>query len=268
MRESPRTFESRKKVYTSRLQKGGAVLEDMRVLVRGWSGNREEGNSDDQLILQNVLGKTTRARAKDVYRRAYKPRFLKGDPPEAWKFIRLLEDREIESVVLTPIYYWVTARSEPILYDFVADFVMDRSMSHDPRVRIEEVAGWISRRLKERDQEWTETVTLKVARGMLAALRDFGVLEGKAKKKVAPIYLPTESFVYLAYLLHGLGSDGFGLVSHPDWKLYLLSSQAVERMFLEAHQDHLLRFEAAGRVCRIEFPARTPEGMADVIAKR
>jgi len=257
-----------KQKYTTRLQKGGAVLEDMRALVRGWSGHAEGGKPDHQLILQNVLGKTTRARARDVYQRAFVPRLMKGDPPEAWKLIRPLEDREVDSVVVTPLYYWVTARSEPILYDFVVDFVMARSKSYDPSVRIEELTAWINSRLKERGQEWTETVTLKVARGMLAALRDFGILEGKVKKKVAPIYLPTESFVYLGYVLHELGSDGFGLVNHPDWRLFLLSSQAVERMFLDAHQDHFLRFEAAGRVCRIEFPAKTFEEMADVIAKR
>ncbi len=261
-----KTPNNQKRTYTTRLQKGGAVIEDMRVFVRGRCDEGDDGASDNEHMLQNVLGKTTRVRAKDVYCRAFVPRFVNGDPRDAWKLTRPLEDREVASEVLTPLYYWVTARAEPILYDFVADFVLDRSKSHDPGVRVDETTQWITGKLKERKQAWSETVRIKMARGMLAALRDFGILEGKIKKRVAPVYLPVESFAYLAFLLHTLGSDGASLVNHPDWRLHLLSPQAVERMFLDADQNHLLKFEAAGRVYRIEFPAETPEEMADVIS--
>lgn len=112
-----------KRICTSRLQKGGALLEDMRFLVRAW----EEGSPDEQrerLVVENILGKKTRARAIDVYRLAFSQRFIKGDPPEAWKILRPLEDREVPVEILRPVYYWLTARSEPLLYDFVSEEIL------------------------------------------------------------------------------------------------------------------------------------------------
>jgi len=253
--------------YTSRLQKGGALLEDMRLLVRNWDGvSRDEQRQ--LVIAENSLGKTTRARAVDTFIRAFAPRFLDGDPPQAWRLVRLLEDLCLPVETLKPVYYWITARSEPLLYRYVTDELFEQAKGIDPSVRVEETARWIRNKLYEYGQQWTETVTMKTARGLLAALRDFGILEGKARKRIAPMYLPVESFAYIAFALHELRFSGESLVKHRDWQLFLMGTTAVERMFLDAHQRHLLSYEAAGSIYRIDFPDHTIEGMANVIAGR
>ena len=55
---------------------------------------------------------------------------------------------------------------------------------------------------------WSDTVCNRVARNVLTTLRDFHILEGKVKKNIAPVYLPIESFVYIAYLLNREFSRG------------------------------------------------------------
>lgn len=251
--------------YRSYLQKGGALLEDMRTLVQSWNPAAPD-KQKALVIADNILGKHTRARTYDTYRCAFVPRFLQGDPPEAWRIVRPLEDRHLTTEVLRPIYYWVTARSERVLYDFVTDELWARNRNPNCVVSTRHAVDWIKVKLAEQKRTWTPSVTQKVARGMLAALRDFGILEGAAHKRIAAAYLPVESFAYLAFVLHRLGSSGKQLVNHTDWRLFLLAPNAVERFFLEAHQRKLLSFAAAGTTVRIEFPATTLEEMADVIA--
>ena len=43
------------------------------------------------------------------------------------------------------------------------------------------------------------------------------------------------------------------MIDHEDWKLFLLDSSAVERLFLEAHQYGYLTYNAAGSLVRIDF---------------
>jgi hypothetical protein len=93
-----------------------------------------------------------------------------------------LEDREASVEVLRPVYFWITARSEPLLYDFTSEEILSKNRSQDLSVRVDETAQWIRKRLLKHDQVWTDTVITKVARGLLAALRDFGILEGTASK--------------------------------------------------------------------------------------
>jgi hypothetical protein len=259
--------KSQRKAYTSRLQKGGALLEDMRLLVRSWHDGGQAGQRE-RIIAENVLSKRTRARAQDVYQEAFVPRFIKGNPSKAWKIVRALEDQELSLEILKPIYYWITARSDPLLYGFVADEILAKSKSHDLSIRIDETKTWIKGKLTAQDQSWSQAVTIRVAQGLLAALRDFGILEGATKKRIAPVYLPIESFAYLAFCLYELGSSGERLIQHRDWRLFLMEPRAIDRLFLDAHQNRLLHYEAAGKIYRIEFFAQNTEEMANVIAGR
>ena len=267
-RKSQKDSNLSHKAYTSRLQKGGALLEDMRLLVRSWTEEASWDEQRQQIILENVLGKKTKIRSNHIYGYTFSQRFLRGDPPEAWKIARPLEEREILIEILRPVYYWITARSEPLLYDFVIDEIVARGKSPDLSIRVNETKNWINSKLSEQGQSWSQAVTTRVACGLLAALRDFGILEGASKKKIAPVYLPVESFAYLAFVIHKLGSSGERLIKHPDWKLFLMGPPVVESLFLDAHQNRFLHYEAAGKIYRIEFFAQNLEEMADAIAGR
>ena len=47
-----------------------------------------------------------------------------------------------------------------------------------------------------------------------------------------------------------------------------MSPPVVERLFLDAHQNKLLTYQAAGKIHRIEFYANNLEEMANVISGR
>src|SRR5688572_388644 len=100
-----KTIDNRSGPYNTRMQKGGALLDDMRLLVRSWN----DGDATDSVDVRTVLGKKTLARAKDTIVRAFVPRFLHGNPPDAWRIVRCLEDRDADLEILRPIYYWITA---------------------------------------------------------------------------------------------------------------------------------------------------------------
>ena len=248
-------------LYNTRIQKGGALLDDMRMLIRSWDGE----SAGTKAEVRRLLGKKTLARSQDTIVRAFAPRFLKGDPPNAWKIPRLLEDRNADPEILRPVYYWITARSDRLLYEFVTEEVIHLTSSGNGSVRIEETVTWIRNHIKKTGQEWSSTVTLKVGRGIHAALRDFNILEGGSKKRIAPVHLPIEAFGYIAFWLGRLGHGGENLVRHPDWGLFLLTPKNVERLMLQAHQQNLLSFQSAGRIYRVDFPTDDPGDYADVL---
>jgi hypothetical protein len=84
---SPTSFS-----YHSRLQKGGALLDDMRLLVRSWDASASPFTATGR---QSILGEMTRSRSRDTIVRAFAPRFLNRDPPAVWRIVRCLEDRNV-----------------------------------------------------------------------------------------------------------------------------------------------------------------------------
>jgi hypothetical protein len=248
---------------TSRLQKGGALLSDMRQMVGLWS--EDLAQTDPVPLLARSLPKTTMARVKDTFTRAFRPRFISGNPPGSWRMARALEDLHANLEVVRPFYYWITARAEPALYGFVTDLVYERARSAQSMIRIEEAIGWLDHQLRLIGKAWTPTVIKKVARGMMAALRDFGILEGAVRKRIAAVNLCPEAFALIAFCLHDMGATGRDLVRHPDWRLFLLVEAEVERLLMECHQHGWLKFEAAGDLRRTEFPSTAFKEYAHVV---
>lgn len=258
MKNKPST--NRRLFLTSRLQKGGALLSDMRQMVAIWSD--ELSGKDPLPVLARSLSKTTLARVKDTFVRAFRPRYISGNPPEAWRLARVLENMNADLHAVRPFHYWITARSEPPLYGFVSEVVYSRSRSPERDIRVEEAMSWLNHQLNLAGKSWTPTVLKKVARGIMAALRDFGILEGAARKKVASVNLSPQAFAVIAFCLHDMGVTGRNLVQHTDWRLFLLDRTGVEHLFLECHQHGWLKFESAGNLWRTEFPEVTFEEYA------
>ncbi len=252
--------------FTSRLAKGGALLPDMRLLVSNWSEELTRANSPKSV--RGILSKMTLARGRDTYTRAFRPRFIHGSPPDAWKLARILETLNTDVDIIRPFYYWITARGEPLLYSFVTEEVFHRAGHADREIRIGEVINWISRKLHGTEKEWTPTVQRKVARGLLAALRDFGILNGAVRKYIAPFHLPLEAFALIGFCLNDLKVIGRDMIRHRDWKLFLLRESNVERLYMECHQHNWLRYQVAGGLYRLEFPNNTFEEYARAVLAR
>jgi hypothetical protein len=250
-------------VYNTRIQKGGALIDEMRQLVRAWQDAPLE-QVRDAVVRANLLNKRTRARASDILRRTYIPRFVGGPIPNAWKLVRPLEDAGASPQLVRPVYYWISAQAEPMIADFCREFLFGRMASARAGVELREVTDWLNRK----GCEWSPIVLTKVGRGLLAGLRDFGVLEGRSKKHVSALRLQIGSFAYLAFCWNQLGSLGRNLVFHRDWQLFLLQTPDVEHYFLEAHQHRLLEYHAAGSTVSISFPCRTMEEYAQFVVDR
>jgi hypothetical protein len=237
---------------TSRIQKGGALLGDMRQLVCRWAA-KAPGMPPVRFVTE-VLQKPTQARAADTYQRAFLPRFIASCPRDAWKLCAILEEQEPQIEVVRPFYYWLTARAEPVLYRYVTEELCQVARAGNVEVRVDDLTNWIRIECQNAGKMWSSIVTIKTARAMLAALRDFGILEGAAKKRIAPTHLPLETFCLIAFCLRSIIQERGDLTTHKDWRLFLISPQSVERMFLEAHQHGWIQYQVAGGISRIEFP--------------
>jgi hypothetical protein len=128
------------------------------------------------------------------------------------------------------------------------------------------IALWVSE--GKTTSRWGDRTILRVTQGVLSTLRDFGVLQGAIHKRIAPAYLPIEAFAYIVFYLKQHQPSGVKLADLSDWKLFFLSREGVERFLLEAHQNQLLEYHAAGTVIRLTFPVHSLEEYAHVLAER
>ena len=253
-------------VYTTKIFKAGALIPDTLELLLNWDEEMPVAANLARLRERNVFNKSTRTRVKNILR-IFRQRYLFDE--SVGKSLAVLAKNNLPPDALKPIFYLFTACADDLLRDTVLIFLSSRRSSgrmHIDFGRPETRATGMDRQGRIKDN-WSDSTLAKVARGLLATLRDFGVLQGAANKSIAPIYLPVEAFAYIAFYLKTIDYSGELLVKNPLWGLFFLTPSEVERFLVQADQMQLLNYQAAGSVVRIDFPADTIEDYTDVILR-
>lgn len=255
-----------KRIYTSRITQVGAQLADTRTLLSQWDQNRTVEENLKHFQSQNIFGKASRVRVSRILK-VFRERYLTDET--VTDALVTLAKGGASSRVLNPILYFHAAQSDRLLHDIVTEYLIDVK-----KTGTADVDGGAVRKVVQRWSDegktsalWAESTLERIAVGLLATLRDFGVLTGMVNKQIAPLYLPIESFAYVAHYLKVKQPSGERLINDPEWRLFFLAPQAVERLFVEAQQHRLLEYHAAGRVIRVSFPVESLEEYANVILR-
>jgi hypothetical protein len=255
------------KRYTAKIIKAGALLADTKTLLANWDEACSVSKNLDRLRRENIFGKASRSRVEDVLV-IFRQRYLVAEP--VTKALATLVKGSFSGEGLTRIFYFHAAQADPLLHDVVTDILLPLHSQGKTDVSIEDfqrpIMHWVDE--GKMTTRWSAETTLRVVQGIMATLRDFGVLQGRVHKRLAPLYFPVEAVAYVAFFLHQEQPSGERLLSHPDWRLFFLSPQAVERFLVEAHQHHLLEYYAAGSIIRVTFPTELIEEYAHALVAR
>ncbi len=254
-------------LYTSRIIKATALIADTKALLASWDLTQEAQSNLQHARETNILGRASRARVEDVLT-IFRQRYF--DDPQVGQALAILVQGGVPGQWIDPLLYYYTVKNDITLRDIVLEVIAPRRMSgytdltpeHVTRV----VRDWVAE--GRTTSPWGDETILRVVKNSLAALRDFGILQGKANKSITPIYLPVESFAFLAFELWRDLHSGDKVLHSPVWNLFFLPTQGVERFFLEAHQERLLDYHAAGSVIRLEFPINNLVEVAHELVKR
>lgn len=253
--------------YTSRIIKAGALLADTKTLLSHWDLDSSVSENLERIRQENLFGKASRSRVEDILA-IFRQRYLTEEC--VTRALVALVTKRLPSASLDRILYFHSAKSDCLLHDVVTEVLAPLKASGISDVGVPEITPSLSKWVDEgkTSGSWSDPTMRRIAQGLLSTLRDFGVLQGAANKRIAPALLPTEAFAYIMYYLKQHQPSGAKLIDLPDWKLFFLPPEGVERFLFEAHQKGLLEYHAAGTVTRLTFPANTLEEYANVLAER
>jgi hypothetical protein len=253
--------------YSSKIIKAGALVGDTKTLFSHWDDGVLVEENINRFRLDNVFGKASRSRVEDILA-IFRQRYLTEQ--SVTKALATLVQKRFPTAALERLLYFHSARADRLIYDVVTEILVPLHARGLVDINVHAFQRSLTKWVNEGKTtgHWSEPTITRISQGLLSALRDFGVLQGAVNKKIAPAYLPTEAFAYVVYYLKQHQPSGAKLIDLPDWKLFFLSREGVERFLFEAHQRSLLEYHVAGSVTRLTFPAQTLEEYASVLAQR
>lgn len=247
-------------LFTARIIKGGALLADTRRFLEMWEPARTFEENMTQLVLRRGLGKT-HVREKvvlDILRRR-----LVDAGHEAISGLRqILKD----PVAFREACYYETTRSDGLLAAFAEGPLFDWYQSGCWEVTLDKVNRWLA--TNARVPRWNVETRTRVAQGLLATLRDFGILEGAARgrrKRIRPPHVSLPGFIYVALRERSQRASDRAVLDSAVWRRYLLSAEGVRRLFLDADRLGCLRFAEAGSMVRVDWLIKDLEEIPNAI---
>jgi hypothetical protein len=239
-------------MFTGNIQKGGAMLDDTRHMIEVWDDELDGDSNLRRIADANLLGKATRKRSDDVLMRILRPRFVDAGP-EVVPALRALRD---DPRAFREACFYETARDEDLLASFAEGPLFEWYTAGRVGVTVEQVKTWLDALTMDGQLHvWTDTVRTKVARGLLAALRDFGVLGGAVRKEFNPPGMTAKGFAYVAYREHQQGVSARALMESSVWRRWLLDDRWVRDLLTQIDRLGLVHYAHAGSAVRIDWRA-------------
>lgn len=253
--------------YTSKIIKAGALLADTKTLLSHWDVAVAVRKNLDRIRRDNIFGKASRSRVEDILA-IFRQRYL--TEASVTKALVTLVQHRFPSAALDRILYFHSAKADRLLYDTVTELLLPLKSHGISDISVTDIERTLCKWVSEgkTTAQWGDSTVRRVTQGLLSTLRDFGVLAGAVNKRIAPAYLPIAAFAYVMFYLKQGQPSGARLIDLPDWQLFFLLQEGIERFLVEAHQQGLLEYHAAGSVIRLTFPVDTLEEYADVLTKR
>jgi hypothetical protein len=253
--------------YSSKIIKAGALIGDTKTLLSHWDLDASVDDNINRVQRDNVFGKASRSRVVDILA-IFRQRFLTEE--SVTKALVALVRGKFPTAALDRLLYFHSAHADQLLHDAVIEILVPMQALGLVDINVQNFQRPLARWMDDGKTtgHWSETTITRISQGLLSALRDFGVLQGAVNKKIAPAFFPIESFAYVVFYLKQHQPSGAKLIELPDWKLFFLQREGVERFLFEAHQRDLLEYHVAGSVTRLTFPAESLEEYASVLAER
>lgn len=231
----------------------GALIPESYSALAAWDLGRSKEENLRQFKEQNLVGARSGTWLRDVAF-VLSRRF---DPAGRDRPLTILAKAGVPLEEWTPLLLWHITRDEFLLRDFLTDWLFTAWEVGTFRVRPEDLFEYLPR-LKERggrtEHAWKEHTTKRVAAGLLKVAVDFGLLKGTSVKEFASYHLPEASFLYLLHAMLEQHLNPAKVVECPDWRLYLMRRDDVERELLRLHQYRRLEYHVAGSLTQLTLP--------------
>ena len=255
--------------YTTAISKGAAMVDEMRRLLEQWRPDESLDAFVERVQEEGLLGNATAYRTRDIVRRVFAPRFLRPTDKPA-RVLKHILASGLPGRTFTEMLFVYAARNDPLIYDFTVREYWPAVRRGRPVLGTDVMLAFLSEAVVDGrlDSQWSEKVSVRIARCVLGMLRDVGFLREvrRGRREIVDYHMSDEGTAILARELHESGVTDSALCSHPDWGLFGLSAaEVLERLDgLGEHRGVLV--QRAGSVVHFTWFVESIEEMINVLA--
>ncbi|MBI3246541.1 MAG: DUF1819 family protein [Deltaproteobacteria bacterium] len=256
---------SRAQVVSSFTIIKGSLIEETYIAFQGWDFSLSKVQNLSRIKETNSIGATSTNWLRDVAFVLSRRFDLNGRDRSLVELAQAGCDRE----VWKPLLLWHMTRDEFLVRDFLVNWLFPQYTEGAYRLQAEDLYPYLEM-LPEKSgiktEHWTKSTLLRVASGLLRIAVDFGLMTGAVVREFTSYHLPESSFLYLVHAMAEQEHNANQIVHSPDWRLFLMAPEDVERELFRLHQYRKLHYDVAGSLAQLTLPHRSVADYAKELA--
>jgi hypothetical protein len=208
-------------------------------------------------------------RLRNLIIEAFCPRYLVDDALPA-KLLTTLSGKLLKEDFRL-LCFLFTCRANMILGDFVRQIYWDRYSAGGRSVSKEDSRQFVSSAVSDgkTTSRWSEATVIRVARYLLGACADFGLLGAMrgGARSINTYRITPNVASFLAHDLHFRGLGDNALLRSPDWGLFGLEEEGALSEFKRLSLQGELIVQSAGGITQVSWKHKSMEELADALTQ-
>jgi len=239
--------------YQAHLQRGGTGLTEMRRLLEAFAEHGDYQRLRDQAHKENLLAKTSDDIVKDALY-AFKRRFLSlSSLPSAGLVAQAMCSRMSEAAKRQVLWAYFVS-TDPLLKRCYRDLVLPRLDTLGAQLSVAEVEEHLGALSSSHPElaNWSGQLRQRWARGLLAVLRSFDLMERAPATQLRRLWLLPEPFAFF-WLWFWQREGSFLEVEKEElWPLLQLDEAQRERLLVEGQLRGWWRYQRLGGMVQFQ----------------
>jgi hypothetical protein len=242
----------------------GALIGETYDVFAGWDLDATTDTNLRRLKQTNFIGASSSNWLRDVAKVIHR----RYDPEGRDRVLVELAKRGCPRDVFAPILLWHMTRDEFLVRAFLVDWLFAQFADGAFRLRADDVEPFLDELVKAGKVEaaWSMPTKKRVATALLRMGVDFCLLTGTLRKEFASYHLPEPAFLYILHAVHEREHNARRIVNSPEWRMFLMRPDDVERELLRLHQYRRVEYDVAGTLSQLKLPYTSPALYAQEIA--
>lgn len=255
---SPETEFAAGSRYSTRNSSKGALIREAEALFSHLASGGDLNSLRDAALSKDLFGKRTRETRRRCWQ-ILRSRYLWAWPDTTQHPIPILFRKQAGRDLRRLVLFYHYALSDLFAYEATTELLYPMVRRGNLPVASRDIHEFLRRKVPSHPEikVWTPQTHNSLVSHYLSAVRDFGLLEGKVRKRVRRPMVPEEMVLYVTTKLREAGVAGRAIVNHADFRLFFLEPHEVEARLAQAAAKGLIRFHRSGRIVSVELPWRS-----------
>jgi len=247
------TLPKSERRLSTRLIRKGALIEETYRICKAWDLKQSVRQNLLRIRETNPIGADNQAWLREVTV-TLSSRFQ--SEAEVRPLV-MLAQKDLPLLEWKAFLLWHAGATDVLYWRFGTEWLFDAYGKGLHNLRSEGVVPFLRKAIHAlggADRNLSEYGLLRGSRDLLRMAGDFGLLQGRAIKNFTSYQIPEAAFIYVLHALTEAEANCRKMIERPEWRLFLLTPEQVEKELLNLHQFRKLEYHTAGSLAQLKLP--------------